>query len=272
VKTPNTNGVAFTSVAGAGKTYAGMSRFDQVVLRRKTTLELSDILQVGGTLAVTQQSRLTHAKTTVSYAGKLDLRVGSLNVDATSAIDVSSLGYLGGNKTGLGETGHTVGFTPGAQPGTGGSYGGLGGDYSGNGAAVSNPVYGSATDPQDLGSGGGAWAGPGGDGGGRVFIVADSIVLNGPIRANGGLSSGSASGEGSGGTVNIRTGTLGGVGTISVDGGTTGGGNHTGGGGGRIAIRHVGAFTLPPANLSAAAGDGFYADGQPGTIQVLTGP
>lgn len=272
LKTPNANGVAFGTVAGVGKTYAGVSRFDEVMLRRKTTLELSDILEVGGTLAVTQQSRLTHPKTTRTYAGKLDLRVGTLSVDATSDIDVTGLGHLGGNKTGLGAVGHTANFAPGAQGGTGGSYGGLGGDYAANGGDQPNPVYGGPTDPQDLGSGGGAWGGDGGDGGGRVLIVADSIVLNGPIRANGGLSAGSASGEGSGGSVNIRAGTFGGAGTISADGGTTGGGNHVGGGGGRVAIRYQTLFTLPPAGLTARGGDGYYGDGQDGTIVILNGP
>ena len=271
VATPNENGVAFESLAAAGRRYAAAWRFDQVTFRRGAFLELADPLAVAGTLAVAEAGLLTHAKTTTVYEGDLDLDAGAVTIDASSRIDVSGRGYLGGDKAGLGSTAHTLGFASGAQAATGGSYGGLGGKWSGSGANQPNPVYGSATEPRELGSGGGAWSGAGGDGGGRVRIVAGAVVVDGAIRADGALSGGSASGEGSGGSIDLRTGTLAGSGTVSASGGTTGGGNHTGGGGGRIAIRHTSVSTLPPANVHADGGDGYYGDGQPGTV-LLEGP
>jgi hypothetical protein len=68
--------------------------------------------------------------------------------------------------------------------------------------------------------------------------------------------------------VNLRAGSIDGGGAISADGGTSGGGNHTGGGGGRVAIRYeTGAVPLPNP-VSVIGGDGFYADGQPGSVFV----
>ena len=270
VATPNENGVAFASVAGVGRRYAAVWRFDQVIFRRGAFLELADPLRVNGTLSVAEAGLLTHARTTTAYEGGLDLEVGVLTLDATSRIDVSARGYLGGDRAGLGGTAHTLGFAAGAQPGTGGSYGGLGGNYAGSGGQT-NPVYGSATEPQDLGSGGGAWSGPGGDGGGRIRIVAGAMLADGSIRADGGLSGGSASGEGSGGSINLQIGTFAGAGSLSASSGTTGGSNHTGGGGGRISVRHTGVSTFPPGNARAEGGDGNWGDGQPGSI-LFQGP
>jgi hypothetical protein len=68
--------------------------------------------------------------------------------------------------------------------------------------------------------------------------------------------------------VNLRAGSLTGSGPISADGGTQNNSNHTGGGGGRVAIRYDGG-AVPLANpVTAAGGDGFYGDGQPGSIFV----
>ncbi|MFH0730125.1 MAG: Ig-like domain-containing protein, partial [Pseudomonadota bacterium] len=214
---------------------------------------------------------LTHSETTVSEAFALNFSAWTVSIDSSSAIDVTGRGYLGGNKAGLGETAHTSGFAAGSRRGNGGSYGGLGGHYSSAGADDKpNPVYGDLTNPMDLGSGGGAWSGAGGDGGGRVLINAVNLVLAGKIRANGGFSSGSASGEGSGGSVNLTLRTLSGSGAIQTDGGTTNGSNHTGGGGGRIAIRHIDVSTFVIAGLTAAGGDGYYGDGAAGTVFLLT--
>ncbi len=268
VATPNENGVAFADVALAGAPYAAEWRFANVLLRGGVRVALGDPLAAGNAIAITERSFLAHPETTRVYAGALDLRAGSLAIDVTSAIDVTARGYLGGGRSGLGGVAHTVGFAPGAQDGSGGSYGGLGGDYASNGANVPNAVYGDASEPVELGSGGGSWSGDGGDGGGRVRIDVGALILDGAIRANGGLSFGNASGEGSGGSVNLRAASLTGSGAITADGGNTNGGNHTGGGGGRIAIRY-GAGAVPlPNPVSANGGDGFYGDGQPGSVFV----
>ncbi|RIL05170.1 MAG: hypothetical protein DCC71_11320, partial [Proteobacteria bacterium] len=269
VATPNENGAHFADVAIAGAPYAAAWRVGNVELRGGASVALFDPIAVDDTLTVAERSLLAHPETTQLYEAALEIVAGSVAIDATSAIDVSARGYLGGTRSGLADgVAHTLGFAPGAEGATGGSYGGLGGDWPSNGARIPNPVYGDAEEPFELGSGGGAWSGPGGDGGGRVRIVTGTLLLDGAIRADGGLSSGSASGEGSGGAVNVRAATIEGSGAISAHGGTTNGANHVGGGGGRIAIRTSASDPLPVA-VGAQGGDGYYADAQPGSVVVL---
>ena len=109
-----------------------------------------------------------------------------LQIDATSRIDGSGYGFLGGlqpgNPIGIGMT---LGFFQGSTGSSGGSHGGLGGAFNG----ATNPLYGSNTNPNEVGSGGGGFQGaPAGNGGGLARIVAQSIVVNGAIRANGGVA------------------------------------------------------------------------------------
>jgi large repetitive protein len=266
VQTPNENGVSFDSVAGQELIYTGEYTFDNVFFRRGGNLETGDHLVVNDTMKITEYGMLTHPETNTAYAARLDLKVRKLEIDNTGCIDVTGRGYLGGNKTGDGEWADTVNFARGSGRANGGSYGGLGGHY--NVGEQPNTVYGDVTDPDDLGSGGGAWDGAGGDGGGRIFILATDITLDGVIRANGGISSGSASGEGSGGTINIDTGTLHGTGMITANGGSTGGSNHTGGGGGRIAIRYSDDMSLPESNIKSLGGDGYYGDAGHGSVYI----
>lgn len=135
--------------------------------------------------------------------------------------------------------------------------------------------YGSITNPDDLGSGGGiALEGniPGGNGGGRIAIhVAGVLTNNGTISANGapGVYSNyysSGGGGGSGGTVNITAYTLAGNGSIIANGGD--GGieieDAGGGSGGRIAVYYGqssfnGLVLVNPGKYGVKAA-------QPGTI------
>ncbi len=177
--------------------------------------------------------------------------VGTLEVQAGGRIDVTAQGYLGGNQgafVGLnGKTRGPVGEpAQGSAPQSGGSYGSLG---AGPGP---NPIYGSATAPVDLGSGG-AGSGctdncgdaiRGGNGGGRIHLRAQSLVVDGALRANGGYTWNffyggpqNAGGGGSGGSifVELSGGTFSGSGVIEARGGTNNYATATGGCG-RIAM------------------------------------
>jgi len=266
VVTPNEHGTMFADVAVAGARYAGLYRFDNLVFRGGGHLEVGDRLEVSDTLQLAEFGLLTHPETTTAYEAELDLTVSTLAIDATSRIDVTGRGYLGGNRSGLGEVARTLGNAAGSLHGNGGSYGGLGGHYPGSGSDQPNPLYGSLTDPVELGSGGGAWSGAGGDGGGRVRVAADVVVLDGVIVADGAVSSGSASGDGSGGSVNLQVASLTGTGVVRANGG--GNGSHTGGGGGRIAVRYASQMTLPVDHLQAHGGSGYYGNGGHGTVFV----
>ena len=130
---------------------------------------------------------LTHSPTTATEVGELDVTVtGTLQVDATSRVDVTGRGFLGGIKPGnpFGDRGMTVGFVSGSTNRNGGSYGGLGGIAV---AGSVNPVYGDFRDPNDGGSGGGAHNFQGGSGGGLIRIVAQTLQLDGSWWSGGGF-------------------------------------------------------------------------------------
>jgi len=261
VVTPNEHGVAFATLAAAGKVYSGHYRYDNLTFRRGGNLLLGDPLEVPGTLTIAEYGLMSHYAATSNSTSGLFLTLGTLEIDGTSRIDVTGRGYRGG--TSNADPGRTAGNTAGSNKGAGGSHGGLGSVYDSSG--VITPSYDSLSNPTDLGSGGGTWSGlVGGAGGGRVLITATSIALDGAIKANGAASGGSAAGDGAGGTINISAGSLTGAGILQADGG---GGTGTGGGGGRIAIVTSGAFTLPPAGITTLGGKGQFGQrGGTGTI------
>jgi hypothetical protein len=228
------------------------------LLMTNSSLSLRNDLNVTGTITAQTGSVLTHEGATSSNAWKLDIQSGAITVDATSKIDASGKGYLGGWQ---GDNGFAVGKTignvtdVGSPAFNGGSYGGLGG-YLSNESIGS--AYGGFLDPHDLGSGGGGFttAGfAGGNGGGFIKIKAPSLTLNGSILAD---ASDSAFGGGSGGAIRLDVGAISGSGSIRARGGAGGiyGDEGNGGGGGRVAIYYT-SNTLPTANITASGGAGF---------------
>ena len=272
VVTPNENGVAFADVAGVGNRYAGDWRFDAVLVRGGARQQFADPVAVTGSLEVTERSVLTHpfATATPSYEPDLVVRAGAVTVDAESAIDVSARGYPGG---GAGASGYGEGNVPtGGGMRDGGSHGGLGGDDTSL-AGAPGPTYGSETTPRTLGAGGSgptSGSGVGGAGGGRVLLtITGDLRVEGAVLADGGAASAPGRiGMGAGGSLNLEADRLLGTGIIRAGGGTLNGANNAGGGGGRVAVATVTANALPAANVSAPGGDGFYADGEAGTVFV----
>ena len=232
--------------------------FDNVTFQDGAQIQLRSPLVVLGTLQVMSNAVITHALTNEDG---LRIEAGSLMVAAGAAIDVTARGYRGGWRDGNnGNSGLTTNNTVGSSVRSGGSYGGHGGADGG----VPNAVYGSVTNPVDLGSGGSSRsdsAYPGGNGGGRITLIVSGLLTNdGAIRADGQPGSGWNSGGGSGGSVKISAGALAGLGTIEADGG----GNEVGGGGGRIAV-YVGVLNYD-TNLVTAAGGSGSKPGMKGTI------
>ena len=190
------------------------------------------------------------------------MNAGSVQVEAGSSINADGQGYLASAGPG------------GAPSGTsaGGSYGGLGG--VGENAIEPAPIYGSATTPTDLGSGGGyrcCGAIPGPGGGLVRLIVSGTLTDDGVISANGGNLVGYQGGGGSGGSVYVTTAGLAGSGIFSANGGT---GGEAAGGGGRIAVYYnapTSSFTGFSASTSNGAGcgtqctDGTASAGSVGT-------
>ncbi len=233
------------------------------------------------TINLTANSVITHLPTTATTSFKVDLSANTITIDATSRIDVSGRGFLGGGQPGNPSgtaNGITVGFVPGSTFRSGGSYGGLGGVGSVGGGVV-NPVYGDFRNPNDVGSGGSWWSGNGGNGGGLVRIVAQTLQLDGSILANGNAAGSSGEGGGgSGGGTRIDVGTLRGAGFIRGNGGSGGGGTvaGSGGGGGRVAVYYEDAAGFDLSKVAAFGGAGGVTTNSPsnggaGTV-YLQGP
>jgi len=208
----------------------------------------------------------------------------NLTVAADKTISVEGKGYAGNSGTGPGSG------PGGGKSGTAGNAGG--GGYGGQGATknagTGGYTYGSVTNPVDPGSGGGyggAEFNPLNYGGGAVRIQASgTVTVDGTIDADGifnnSRSSGTESGNGSGGAIWITCATYQGNGLLRAKGVDTGG-NGSGdsaGGGGRIAIeitdttaqRLVSLSTTPRPIMMAlkGAGTGTYPPGGDGTVYV----
>lgn len=111
---------------------------------------------VADSVSLVTGSTLTHYSATTSTESKMEIHAASVTIDASSKIDVSRRGYLGGRRGGnSSDTGRRLGNTTsgGSTNSSGGSYGGLGGLYNNGGTSGSS--YGSLFDPNELGGGGG---------------------------------------------------------------------------------------------------------------------
>lgn len=254
-----TGGTNLTDVASVGDTYAAEYAFDNLRLRRGAVLVTSDRLKVDHTLDIAEEGVLTHFDATLTYEPALHLQVGTLALASNGSINVDGRGYLGGGRNGNDGTGNTTNNTDGATARSGGSYGGLGAEFDG----VPNDIYGDPFTPGDLGSGGSSNGSttPGGDGAGRTHIIADNVLNNGTISANGDIGSGNGSGSGSGGSILIQAGSITGVGQVRANGG----GSQTGGGGGRIAV-HYTTLSAARSQFEALGGQGSIEDGGNGTV------
>ncbi len=239
--------------------------FDNLTIRNRAVVVADTPIVVNGTLALTGDSVLTHS---LQQESGLSIQAARVDIDETSAIDVSARGYRGGHRDGNGLCeGLTLGGLPGAAYRAAGTYGGFGARVDG----ASNLPYGQPNRPVYLGSGGscGPHGRVGGHGGGLVSIRAsESVTVNGRVAADGGAGSVDYEpGAGSGGSVDVTTSLLRGTGTISANGG----GLEAGGGGGRIAIRYE-ALGAPGDDLdglrrvTAFGGHGTGAWGSAGTV------
>lgn len=271
---------SYTLNAGATHTFDGWD----------TKLNAATVT-INGTMTHEQNSAAT---TNASGAWVPDARVwidcSELVVAGDGAIDVSGKGYAGGvavaGELGCGSGGGQCGGVNGNGGGAGhGGFGGRGGLVTSASLpvrGVGGDTYGAFDYPQDPGSGGGggqATTGAGGNGGGVVFVEANTVAINGSIRADGTGGAINNAGGGSGGSVYIVCTTFGGFGTVSAIGGTGGRGNNStggSGGGGRIAVMYDPAAqanaAFPDVQFSAASGEIVKTGGFIGDIGTLYFP
>lgn len=253
-------------------------------------------LTVSGDLVVTNGGKITHdvnTATATNAAGQwvMDNRIyiicTNLIVEAGGEINVDAKGYLG--STDNAKSGCGPGGTPPGNPNYGGGYGGAPGyGAAGEGYIGLTPgtlyTYGSATAPDQPGSGAGKQTsgGSGGNGGGAIRIAASGgVTVRGLITAMGGRGGNNNGAGGSGGGIYITCRTIGGTGFVRANGGDYGNNGGAYGGGGRIAVaydREAQASVSPTPALSCS---GYGSDsaallgavqmnyhGWPGTIWV----
>ncbi|CAB1062302.1 hypothetical protein D1BOALGB6SA_7078, partial [Olavius sp. associated proteobacterium Delta 1] len=108
----------------------GIINLNETLTLDRATLDNESLILSGplkaNSLALLSGSLLTHSGATTETTSRLELEVGVLTVDGTSAIDVTGKGYLGGGRSATGDYGRTLGNVPGSYRGVSGSYGGLG--------------------------------------------------------------------------------------------------------------------------------------------------
>lgn len=181
-----------------------------------------------------------------------------LSVTVHSSSTIESNGMIKADSEITGGQGQGI---VGCGAGSGGGYGGYGGTNVC--AARGGTVYGSISQPSNLGSSGGS--GVNGRGGGAITMSAGTLTLEGKISANGGAAILPADGGGSGGSVWLTVGTLLGSGSISANGGSASNLVSAAGGGGRIAVYF--GTNLFTGNITAQGGSGTN-NGGPGTIYL----
>lgn len=219
-----------------GKVTVGQS----VAVTNYGRMELSGHLTAAG-LAVTRNSLITTFQSTFSETHRAELAVsGTLSPDSSSTISVSAKGYGRGRTSGNTAIGGALGQSA-------GSYGGRGIVRSGR----SNPTYGSASFPNDWGSGG--FDSPGG---GLLQMLGGSLRIDGVLQADGGSG---AAGGGSGGGIYVEGTKLEGTGHVRTGGGLAS--SDAGGGGGRVAVYVPDLTGFNTARITASGAQGAEEDG-----------
>jgi hypothetical protein len=225
-----------TTIAAGDATYDGHT---VIVSGGTTTI---DGPHTFARLIVLSGATVTQSASTSSAVGALTLTTtGETYVTCGGSLDVSGKGYLGGNKPGNPlSAGRTLGNVAGSTSLAGGSSGGRGA------RATSAPVFGDLFDPRDAGGGG---AGSlisqvGGSGGGIVRLVADQIVVDGSVLADG--ESSSTAGGGAGGSIRLDAAQLSGGGVVRAVGGSISTSSAGCGGAGRVAAYYGAASPALP--------------------------
>lgn len=238
-------------------------------------LAISDLTISGGAIALATSATFSVSNLFIgsdSSLVSLDSTLLALTVNGNATVE--SNGIINANsKSTTGPGGGVVtcsgGLTISGGYGTGGGYGGYGGSTVCG--RVDGNIYGSITQPTQLGSPGGGSATvafSAANGGGAINLsVAGTLSLAGNIAADGQSGRVPTGGGGSGGSVWLTAGVLSGNGSISANGGAVdplGGGG--GGGGGRIAVYLI--TNLFTGTITAHGGTGANAGG-PGTVYIF---
>jgi len=181
--------------------------YDDLIIDSNITLTPGEYFY--NNLTITNNAVLTLEGDPLSTNSFKGVKINATNiiVDAGSKISADGQGYVSG-----------LGSNTASDHGS--SYGGRGG------GDLAKDIYGSATEPLDLGSGA-----EGKRGGGAIYLVVSGrFQNNGIISANGNTY------RSSGGSIYVRTNEITGAGSFTANGANTSWPNSKAGGGGRVAI------------------------------------
>ncbi|MBI2411378.1 MAG: DUF2341 domain-containing protein [Candidatus Kerfeldbacteria bacterium] len=208
--------------------------------------------------SVTVQNGVTLTHPASNTTG-VSFTVTTLTVDTGGSINVDGKGCQGATTSGAygpqssspytcSMSGGGYGNSAYGTAGSGAGYGGRGGNGS-TGSLGGNRYNTNGNAGGTLGAGGGRDANEsgaiGGYGGGKIYIQATNITINGILSADGAdgaVGTTSAGGGGAGGAVFMTTTAMGGTGTITAIGGNGGDGSSQdggGGGGGRVLVQYA---------------------------------
>ncbi|MFG1492288.1 beta strand repeat-containing protein [Halobacteriovorax sp. ZH4_bin.1] len=208
-------------------------------------------LQAGSSITYTEYLRSISiaADTAITIENGSSINA-NLSLLETSAFDLQSgglisavgLGYYGSRNRLEEGFGPSPGLTNSNDEAGGGAHGGNGGNgENATSTAGGNSPYGSLTAPITFGSGGGSSGNyRGGNGGGAIKIIADTVNVDGEIKADANAGAGAsiyAAGGGAGGSIWITANTsFTGTGNIQAKGGNSGGRGAGSGSGGRLSV------------------------------------
>jgi hypothetical protein len=161
----------------------GLGEDSRLALRDGATLSVAT-LQVATNATLSCEGRNRSDRVEGVWAGSgITIQAGAMSIAAGGVVTADGRGYTGTATIGNGPSGGSGARTDSAG-GAGGGYGGGGG--WGQSSYGPGGVYGSASEPVDLGSAGGAgYGGVGGAGGGALRLAVDgTLTVDGVISAN----------------------------------------------------------------------------------------
>ena len=268
------NGIAYdfatsTNIEGGGEVRVqnatGVTFPNPFVIGQRFRLGLDVPIAAAGDWTIATNGVLTHgsvayvcrvntASPTPDPATKVSLTLqGDLTVANGGRIDVDAKGHGPARGPGRGKDAHR----------TAASHGGQGGTYSGY---TPSTTYGTLRDPYRHGSGPGDIVG---FGGGVIKLDVSGLTT---VESGAVLTAKGTVNSSSGGSIWLRTGTLGGSGTVDASGSTRSGARSTGGGG-RIAVIVTNAASIGGLVCRAFGGPGAMdtdKQGAAGTVFVQT--
>lgn len=208
------------TVSGAAIAQLSTANYPSASMEISSATVYATGVNVLNALTVKSAGILTHDVNGTTKTEWIEISMNTLSVESGGIIDANALGYSLGNGPGA------------ATLRAGASHGGYGAVAA---TGATGAVYGSVTNPNDLGSSGASTRG-----GGLIRLtVSGTATIDGTIRANSGALTTCGNGPGSGGSIYLNFGTWAGTTGVIQAMGSNDWGGCAPSGGGRIAVYYT---------------------------------